>query len=157
LKNSFVWLFFVTAALFEVCGAGIIRKGLRGSGILLIIVGFFVLGCYGLVVNQVKWDFSKLLGVYVGVFATISVLFGRFAFKESVPASTWIGLVVIILGGLIIQFGPKIIRRAPGSFSTSQPISWLNENKHDSRLPTMQKAADSCRRNFTRTKSFLPL
>ena len=60
-----------------------------------------------MVVNQVKWDFSKLLGVYVGVFALVSVLVGRYFFKEAVPFSTWVGLGIILAGGLVIQFGPK--------------------------------------------------
>jgi len=64
-----------------------------------------MLAGYGLLVNTVKWDFSKLLGVYVAVFALVSVLFGLFVFGESVPKSTWMGLLIIIIGGLVIQFG----------------------------------------------------
>ncbi len=56
---------------------------------------------------MVKWDFSKLLGVYVAIFAMVSILCGRFVFKENVPTSTWLGLAVILVGGLIIQFGHK--------------------------------------------------
>jgi len=56
---------------------------------------------------MVKWDFSKLLGVYVAVFALVSVLAGRFVFKDIVPLSTWLGLAVIIAGGLVIQFGHR--------------------------------------------------
>jgi len=107
MNNYFSWVIFVIAALLEISGDAIIRKGLRSSGILLIILGFIVLGCYGLVVNIVKWDFSKLLGVYVAIFATLSILFGRFVFKENVPASTWVGLMIIVFGGLIIQYGQK--------------------------------------------------
>jgi drug/metabolite transporter superfamily protein YnfA len=99
------WLVFIAAAILEVGGDALIRKGLRGSGLALIVAGFAVLGCYGLVVNIVRWDFSRLLGVYVAVFAVISVLAGRVVFREHVPFSTWVGLAVIVAGGLIIQFG----------------------------------------------------
>jgi len=99
------WVFFVGAAILEVGGDAIVRKGLRGSAPLVILAGCSLLGAYGVVVNIVKWDFSKLLGVYVAVFAVVSVLFGRYAFRESVPGATWIGLVVIVAGGIIIQFG----------------------------------------------------
>jgi small multidrug resistance family-3 protein len=100
------WLIFIVAALLEVSGDAAIRRGLRGGGLLFILAGFVVLGSYGLVVNSMKsWDFSKLLGVYIAFFALVSVLFGRYVFRESIPASTWIGLLVIIAGGLIIQFG----------------------------------------------------
>jgi len=103
--NVIAWLTFIAAALLEVGGDAAVRRGLRGGGMAFIIAGFVVLGCYGLVVNSVKWDFSKLIGVYVGFFALVSVLVGRIAFKESVPATTWIGLVLIIVGGMVIQFG----------------------------------------------------
>jgi multidrug transporter EmrE-like cation transporter len=99
------WLIFFAAAVLEVVGDAVIRKGLRTSGIFLVASGFIILGCYGLTVNMVRWDFSRLLGVYVAVFALVSVLCGRLAFGEHVPPSTWIGLAVIVTGGLIIQFG----------------------------------------------------
>jgi drug/metabolite transporter superfamily protein YnfA len=102
------WLLFICAAILEVGGDAVIRKGLRGNILILILAGFAMLGCYGIVVNMVKWDFSRMLGVYVAVFALISILFGRFVFKEHIPPATWIGLLVIICGGLIIQFGNKI-------------------------------------------------
>ncbi len=101
------WFIFIAAALLEVGGDAAMRRGLRGGGLLFILAGFVVLGSYGLVVNAVKWDFSKLLGVYVAFFALVSVLCGRYLFKESVPPSTWIGLVIIMVGGFIIQFGRR--------------------------------------------------
>ena len=106
--TSAAWLVFIAAAILEVGGDAVVRKGLRGSGLIIILVGFAMLGCYGVVVNMVKWDFSKLLGVYVAIFALVSILFGRFVFKENIPAATWIGLLVIIGGGMIIQFGDKV-------------------------------------------------
>ena len=66
-----------------------------------------MLGSYGVVVNSVTWDFSKLLGVYVAFFALLSVLYGRFFFDENVPVSTWVGCALIAAGGLLIQFGQK--------------------------------------------------
>jgi drug/metabolite transporter superfamily protein YnfA len=102
----FTSLVFIVAALLEVGGDAAIRRGLRGGGWLFIVTGFVVLGTYGLVVNSAKsWDFSKLLGVYVAFFALVSILCGRYIFRESIPASTWIGLGLIVIGGLVIQFG----------------------------------------------------
>ncbi|MGO8749718.1 MAG: hypothetical protein ACLQNE_27495 [Thermoguttaceae bacterium] len=105
-----IWVAFVAAAVLEVGGDALIRKGLRGSGWAFIATGCVVLACYGLMVNTVKWDFSKLLGVYVAVFAVVSVLCGLLAFKETVPTSTWLGLGIIVAGGLVIQFGPYFAR-----------------------------------------------
>jgi len=107
MKNLFPWLIFVVAALLEISGDALIRKGLRSSGLLFIAIGIITLGCYGLIVNSVKWDFSKLMGVYIAMFAVVSILFGRFVFKESIQSPTWVGLIVIVLGGLIIQFGQR--------------------------------------------------
>lgn len=99
------WLVFIAAAILEVGGDAMIRRGLQRTSIVFIVLGFFILGCYGLTVNIVRWDFSRLLGVYVAVFALISVLFGLIFFKEAIPVSTWIGLLMIMTGGMIIQFG----------------------------------------------------
>ena len=77
---------------------------------MLVVTGGLTLAAYGLVVNLnvlnlVRWDFSRLLGVYVAVFALVSVLAGRFVFGDRVPASTWWGLALIVTGGLVIQLG----------------------------------------------------
>jgi drug/metabolite transporter superfamily protein YnfA len=101
----FAWIVFFAAAILEVGGDAVIRRGLRGGIVWFIVLGFVTLGCYGVVVNTVKWDFSRLLGVYVAVFAVVSVLTGRFVFKETVPPSTWIGLAIIVVGGAVIQAG----------------------------------------------------
>ena len=101
------FLIFIAAAALEVGGDALIYKGLRGQGLALVALGCGVLCCYGLVVNVVKWDFSELLGVYVAVFATLSVLTGRFVLKENVPLSTWMGLGLIVIGGVVIQYGKR--------------------------------------------------
>ena len=100
-----VALAFLGVALLEVIGDAVVRRGLRGGSTVWILLGCATLAFYGVVVNLVKWDFSKLLGVYVGFFAVVSILVGRFAFRESVPATTWCGLALIVIGGLIIQLG----------------------------------------------------
>jgi drug/metabolite transporter superfamily protein YnfA len=100
-----LWFVFIAAALLEVTGDAAVRRGLRGHGAAWILLGCAALSLYALLVNSVKWDFSKLLGVYVAFFATVSVLFGRFVLRENVPGTTWCGLALIILGGLIVQLG----------------------------------------------------
>ncbi len=101
------WLIFIGAAILEVGGDAVVRKGLRGSNLIILMIGCAMLGFYGVVVNTVKWDFSKLLGVYVAIFALVSILFGHFVFKENIPNTTWIGLMIILCGAMIIQFGNK--------------------------------------------------
>lgn len=94
----------VAAAVLEV-GDAIIRKGLRGGGLPVVALGFAALGSYGIVVNVLRIDFSRLLGAYVGVFACVAVLAGVLLFRERVAGTTWIGLAVILCGSAIIQFG----------------------------------------------------
>lgn len=92
------------AAGLEVAGDAIIRSGLRATNFLIIAGGCILLGAYGLMVNMIKWDFSKLLGVYIAVFALVSILTGYFWFKETISLSTWLGLGIILVGGAVIQF-----------------------------------------------------
>ena len=99
------WLIFLGSALLEVGGDAVVRRGLRGTNVIIILAGGLMLAAYGLLVNMVRWDFSKLLGVYVAIFALVSVMCGRFVFGESIPNSTWAGLAIIIAGGMVIQFG----------------------------------------------------
>src|ERR1017187_10531852 len=63
MMNGLAWLVFLISALLEVGGDAMVRKGLRGAGLAFILLGMLMLGGYGLLVNTVKWDFSKLLGV----------------------------------------------------------------------------------------------
>jgi drug/metabolite transporter superfamily protein YnfA len=107
VKLGLLQLLFVVAAGLEVGGDAIIRTGLRGARPLLVVLGFVVLGSYGVVVNLIPLDFSKLLGVYVGVFALVSVAAGRFVFGDKVALTTWIGLGVILVGSAIIQLGAR--------------------------------------------------
>jgi small multidrug resistance family-3 protein len=93
------------AALFEVGGDAMIRAGLRGHGWLLCGLGVATLGGYGVVVNLLALDFSRLLAAYVAFFAIVSVAFGRLLFGESVPTSTWAGLAIILCGSAVVQFG----------------------------------------------------
>jgi len=105
--NIVAWLSFVVAAMLEVGGNAIIRRGLRGHKIALVLAGCATLCGYGLLVNSVKWDFSKLFGSYVGFFVLVSVLFGWIVFRENIPSSTWLGMVLIVAGCMVIQFGQR--------------------------------------------------
>jgi len=111
MQSTFRWtLVLILAALCEVAGDAIIRRGLDSKRIVMVIFGFTILGTYGVVVNQLSWEFSRLLGVYVAVFAVVAVLAGKFLFTEVVPVTTWVGLAIVVCGGLVIQFGPRIVK-----------------------------------------------
>jgi small multidrug resistance family-3 protein len=94
----------VGAAFLEVGGDALIRKGLRGGGLAVVVLGFGILGSYGVLLTWLEVDFARLLGAYVGLFALISLLFGRLVFREQVSPQTWFGLAIVLVGSLIIQF-----------------------------------------------------
>jgi drug/metabolite transporter superfamily protein YnfA len=111
LRSNLVFaLVFVVAALLEVGGDAAMRQNVQGKGIAYLLFGFVLLSGYGFLVNHVPWDFSKLLGVYVAVFAWVGILWGYRFYGDAIPVSTWVGLGVITVGGLIIQFGISIGR-----------------------------------------------
>ena len=105
--NILAWSIFILAALMEVVGDAVIRRGLITHRLAMLVAGCAVLAGYGLVVNSVRWEFSKLLGVYVGFFALVSVLFGWIVFHEKIPRSTWLGLALIMAGCMVVQFGQR--------------------------------------------------
>ena len=95
------------AALLEVGGDALVRVGLRGGRPAFVLGGMLVLGCYGLAVNQVRWDFGRLLGVYVAVFAAASIIVGRLVFNDQLSPATWLGLGLILSGGFVLQLGVR--------------------------------------------------
>jgi drug/metabolite transporter superfamily protein YnfA len=101
------WALLVAAAVLEVGGDAAIRKGMRGGGIALMTLGAFALGAYGIAVNVLHVDFSRLLGAYVGVFALVSVLTGCLVFQETVARTTWIGLAIILIGSAVVLQGER--------------------------------------------------
>jgi len=109
-KLGLMQLLFVAAAVLEVGGDAVIRAGMRQQRWPLLVAGFLVLGSYGVVVNRIPLDFSRLLGVYVGVFTLASVAAGRLVFGDRVPATTWLGVAVILLGSAIVQWGDRVTR-----------------------------------------------
>jgi small multidrug resistance family-3 protein len=96
--------FLVIAALLEVGGDALVRWGLKGGRILGFILGAVVLFTYGIVVNSPKWNFGRLLGVYIAVFFVVSQIISVVAFSEAVRTPTLIAGALIVCGGIILTF-----------------------------------------------------
>jgi drug/metabolite transporter superfamily protein YnfA len=103
--GGWVWAIFAASAVLEVGGDALIRAGLRGGRLALVVAGFLVLGSYGVLLNTMTWDFTRLLGTYVAVFALTSALFGCFVFREFPSPTTWFGLVLVLAGAAVMQLG----------------------------------------------------
>jgi hypothetical protein len=104
------------AAILEVIGDALIRTGLprwsggaRIVGTVVIAAGIAVLATYGVFVNKLPLDFSSTLGLYVAFFAVVSCVIGGIRDRE-VKLTTIAGIVVILVGGLIINYGQKAAR-----------------------------------------------
>jgi drug/metabolite transporter superfamily protein YnfA len=95
----------VAAAIFEVGGDALIRSGLRARAWLLIVFGSVMLGAYGVVLNLLPLDFSRVLGSYVAVFVFAAALYGRVVFHEDIPLSTWLGIAVMLVGSAVVLYG----------------------------------------------------
>ena len=102
------FLILAFAAFLETLGDSFFQSGLyRASGVtrvLLLILGTAVLGFYGLTVNAPRWDFGKLLGVYVVLFFLMAQLLAKVRFQQSPTVPIYVGGSLILSGGLVIAF-----------------------------------------------------
>jgi drug/metabolite transporter superfamily protein YnfA len=95
-------VFLIFAALLEVGGDALVRWGLKGGRILGFILGAVTLFTYAVVVNTPKWNFGRLLGVYIAIFFVISQFVSIVVFQEMPRFQTLIAGVLIISGGIVL-------------------------------------------------------
>ena len=98
------WALLVVAALLESGGDAGVRLGLRGRS-WGFVIGPLALVAYGFVVNGPRWEFSRLMGVYIAVFFVVSQLLAVVVFRERLPLPVLIGGALIVAGGLLLTFG----------------------------------------------------
>jgi drug/metabolite transporter superfamily protein YnfA len=104
---SLVLLFL--AAVLEAAGDALMRLGIysptTGRRFVFFVVGCFVLATYGYTVNAPRWEFGRLLGVYVAFFFVVAQLIAYFTFGQRPSTSVVIGGLLIVSGGLIVSLG----------------------------------------------------
>ena len=83
------------SALYRACGA---------SRVLAFLGGVLSLAAYGLVVNAPRWDFGKLIGVYVVLFFLLAQIVARIRFGQAPTPGILIGGALIVAGGMVISF-----------------------------------------------------
>jgi len=99
-------LVLALAAFLEAYGDASFQTALyRSSGtrrVLAFLGGAACLVAYGLVVNTPRWDFGKLLGIYVVFFFLVAqgINWARFGQTPTLP---------VVLGGSLIVAGGMII------------------------------------------------
>jgi small multidrug resistance family-3 protein len=97
-------ILLVLAAVLEVGGDALVRWGLKGGRWYGLALGAAVLFAYGLSVNLPKWDFGRLMGVYIAVFFIVAQVVAVAAFHEKLQMPTMVGGALIIAGGLTMMF-----------------------------------------------------
>lgn len=95
------------AAFLEAYGDSCFQSALyRASGtsrVFAFVGGAVSLAAYGLVVNAPRWEFGKLLGVYVVLFFLLAQVVARVRFGQVPTLPILIGGALIIAGGCIIS------------------------------------------------------
>jgi small multidrug resistance family-3 protein len=74
---------------------------------MAIGAGSVILAAYGASVNLPRWDFGRLLGVYVAAFFVVAQILNRVRFGQSPTPSIWAGGALVVLGGLVMAFGQR--------------------------------------------------
>jgi len=102
-------LLMAVAAFLETYGDSCFQSALyRVSGMsrtLTFVAGALSLLAYGLLVNTPRWDFGKLIGVYVVIFFLVAQIVARIRFGQAPTPGILIGGALIVAGGVVISFG----------------------------------------------------
>ena len=69
-----------------------------------LIAGAVVLTAYRSIVNLPRWDFGRLIGVYVAVFFLMAQILARVRFGQSPTIPIYTGGSLIVAGGLVMAF-----------------------------------------------------
>ena len=94
------------AAFLEAWGDSFFQTGFyrsSGAGRLgALVAGTLVLAAYGSVVNVPRWDFGKLVGIYVVLFFVMAQLLARVRFGQMPSLPIYCGGALIVAGGLVM-------------------------------------------------------
>ncbi len=107
MSQGLALLVLFLAALLEAGGDALVRTGLDagtlGRKLALFAAGAVTLFAYGCAVNAPRWDFGKLLGIYVVFFFVVAQAVSWLAFGQKPSLPVLVGGAFIIVGGLIIS------------------------------------------------------
>ena len=108
MSTAITVLLLTLAALLEVLGDAFVRSGLNaktlGLRMLWLGLGAVVLLVYGVTVNGPRWDFGRLLGVYVALFFVCAQLVSWLWFGQRPGLPILVGGALIVCGGAVITF-----------------------------------------------------
>ena len=86
---------FFQAAFYHATGWARLTAALAGAVVLV---------AYGSMVNLPRWDFGRLIGVYVAFFFLMAQILNRIRFGHAPTVPIYAGGALIIAGGLLMAF-----------------------------------------------------
>lgn len=100
------FLLLAIAAILEVFGDACFQSAMYQTAgakrAAWFLGGTLVLVFYSLFVNTPKWDFGKLLGVYVVLFFVVAQIVAKLRFQQSPTPPIYVGGTLIVLGGAVM-------------------------------------------------------
>lgn len=107
-SSAGAFLLLAIAAFLEVFGDACFQSAMYQSTgskrAIWFVGGTLVLVFYSLFVNTPKWDFGKLLGVYVVLFFVAAQIVAKLRFQQSPTPPIYAGGALIVLGGIVMTF-----------------------------------------------------
>lgn len=96
------------AAFLEAWGDSFFQAGFyRSAGfvrVLMLMAGTVALALYGSTVNIPRWDFGKLIGIYVALFFLAAQLLAKIRFGQLPTPPVYVGGAMIVTGGIVMAF-----------------------------------------------------
>lgn len=109
--RSGTFFILLLAAFLEAYGDSSFQTAMyRSSGLsrtIAVLIGATSLVAYGLVVNTPRWDFGKLIGVYVVLFFLLAQVIARVRFGQTPTFPVLLGGALIVAGGAVISVWGK--------------------------------------------------
>ena len=100
--------FLAVAAILEAFGDACFQAAMYHSvgwaSAGAAISGAVVLVGYGVMVNLPRWDFGRLIGVYVSMFFLSAQIINRVRFGQAPSLPIYVGGALILAGGLVLTF-----------------------------------------------------
>jgi drug/metabolite transporter superfamily protein YnfA len=94
------------AALLEAGGDALVRVGIRTpvgfTRPLAFSAGALMLFAYGCLINATRWDFGRLIGIYIVFFFLVAQVIAWLTFGELPSRGMWLGGALVVLGGAIM-------------------------------------------------------
>jgi hypothetical protein len=101
-----VLLLLALAAFLEAFGDSFFQIGMhRSAGFARVAAfgaGVAVLAAYGSVINLPRWDFGRLIGVYVAVFFVMAQVLNKVRFGQNPSLPVCVGGALVVVGGLLM-------------------------------------------------------